>query len=326
MFSFGHYKQSTIKIQLLKLSREIKTAVLVISGIVLFIFLFNYLKGNNLLDSSRTFYVVYDNVEGMVSSTPVTINGLSVGKVQDISFSEDGSGRITVKLLIDSDFEFSKNSKAELYEAGLLGGKAIAIIPALDNAENAKKGDYLEGTIKAGLTELVNQRLTPLQEKIETMMVSADSLLVNINSVFDVQTKANLKKSIAELATTIESFKNTSVSINSLITDNQETLNNTLSNIDTITSNLSKITDSVANANLGETINSLQLTISNFDKILVSIEKGEGSIGKLLNDDELYNNLKGASKEMEELLRDIKLHPKRYFRILSKKEIPYNEE
>ena len=310
----------------MKLSREIKTAVLVISGIVLFIFLFNYLKGNNLLDSSRTFYVVYDNVEGMASSTPVTINGLTVGKVQDINFSEDGSGRITVKLLIDSDFEFSKNSIAELYEAGLLGGKAIAIIPAFDNAENAKKGDYLEGTIKAGLTELVNQRLTPLQEKIETMMVSADSLLVNINSVFDVQTKANLKKSIAELAITIESFKNTSVAINSLITDNQETLNNTLSNIDTITSNLSKITDSVANANLGETINSLQLTISNFDKILASIEKGEGSIGKLLNDDELYNNLKGASKEMEELLRDIKLHPKRYFRILSKKEIPYNEE
>ncbi len=310
----------------MKLSREIKTAVLVISGIVLFIFLFNYLKGNNLLDSSRTFYVVYDNVEGMASSTPVTINGLTVGKVQDINFSEDGSGRITVKLLIDSDFEFSKNSIAELYEAGLLGGKAIAIIPAFDNAENAKKGDYLDGTVKAGLTELVNQRLAPLQEKIETMMVSADSLLVNINSVFDVQTKANLKKSIAELAITIESFKNTSVAINSLITDNQETLNNTLSNIDTITSNLSKITDSVANANLGETINSLQLTISNFDKILASIEKGEGSIGKLLNDDELYNNLKDASKEMEELLRDIKLHPKRYFRILSKKEIPYNEE
>jgi len=310
----------------LKLSREIKTAILVISGIVLFIFLFNYLKGNNFLYSSRTFYVVYDNVEGMASSTPVTINGLTVGKVQDINFSKDRSGRITVKLLIDSDFEFSKNSIAELYEAGLLGGKAIAIIPAFDNAENAKKGDYLEGTVKSGLTELVNQRLTPLQEKIETMMVSADSLLVNINSVFDVQTKANLKKSIAELAITIESFKNTSVAINSLITDNQETLNNTLSNIDTITSNLSKITDSVANLNLVETINSIQLTISNFDKILASIEKGEGSIGKLLNDDELYNNLKGASKEIEELLRDIKLHPKRYFRILSKKEIPYNEE
>jgi phospholipid/cholesterol/gamma-HCH transport system substrate-binding protein len=310
----------------LKISRELKTAVLVISGILLFIFIFNYLKGENIFDSSRTFYAVYDNVEGLAKSTPVTINGLTVGKVQEISFTEDGSGKIKVKLLVDSDFNFSKNSKAELYEAGLIGGKAIAIVPAFDNAEDAKKGDYLKGTVKAGLTALVNQRLTPLQEKIETMMVSADSLLTNINSVFDTQTKANLKKSIAELSTTIESFKHTSVSINKLITDNQEKLTSTLSNVDNIATNLSKITDSIATANLGETIKSLQLTINNFDKILSSIEKGEGSIGKLLKDDALYNNLKEASKEMEELLRDIKLHPKRYFRILSKKEIPYNEE
>ncbi len=310
----------------LKISREIKTAVLVISGIVLFIFLFNYLKGNNLLDSSRAFYVEYENVEGMLTSTPVTLSGFPVGKVQDISFNKDGSGRLTVLLLVDNDFEFSKNSKAELYEAGLLGGKAIAIIPALDNAENAKNGDHLKGTIKAGLTELVNQRLTPLQEKIETMMVSADSLLINLNSIFDEQTKSNLKKSISELSTTLESFKNTSVSLNNLIEGNEESLNNTLSNIDGISSNLLKITDSIAEANLGETIKSLQLTISDFDKILLNIENGEGTIGKLLKDEELYNNLKGASKEMEELLKDIKLHPKRYFRILSKKEIPYNEE
>ncbi|MCK5400753.1 MAG: MCE family protein [Flavobacteriaceae bacterium] len=309
----------------MKISREVKTAVLVISGILLFIFIFNYLKGENILDSSRTFYTVYDNVEGLASSTPVTINGLSVGKVQSISFKDDGSGRLEVKFLVDSDFEFSKNSKAELYEAGLIGGKAIAIIPAFDNAENAKKGDYLKGTVKAGLTDLVNQRLTPLQEKMETMMVSADSLLTNINSVFDVQTKANLKKSIAELSLTIESFKNTSVSINNLIANNQEKLSSTLINVENISSNLSKITDSLSNANLGKTIKELQATIVSFDKILVGIDNGEGSIGKLFKDEGLYNNLKGATKEMEELLRDIKLHPKRYFRILSKKEIPYND-
>jgi phospholipid/cholesterol/gamma-HCH transport system substrate-binding protein len=310
----------------LKISREVKTAVLVISGILLFIYVFNYLKGENILDSSRTFYTVYDNVEGLASSTPVTINGFAVGKVQEISFKDDGSGKLQVKLMIDSDFEFSKNSKAELYEAGLIGGKAIAIVPAFDDAEKAKKGDYLEGTKKAGLTELVNQRLTPLQEKIETMMVSADSLLTNLNSVFDVETKANLKNSIAELGATMESFKNTSKSFNSLITDNQDKLNSTLTNFDNISSNLSKVTDSIADANLGKTIEDLQATIGNFDKILVSIGNGEGSIGKLLKDEGLYNNLEGATKEMKELLEDIKLHPKRYFRILSKKEIPYNEE
>lgn len=309
----------------MKISREVKTAVLVISSLLLIIYLFNYLKGENLLDSSRTFYTVYDNVEGLASSTPVTINGLKVGKVQEISFAEDGSGKLKVKLLVDSDFEFSKNSKTQLYETGLIGGKAIAILPAFDKAESAIKGDFLVGTVKAGLTELVNQKLTPLQGKIEAMMVSADLLLNNINDVFDEQTKTNLKTSIAELSNTINSFKNTSNSLNSLIGDNKVKLDSTLSNFETASSNLAKITDSIADANLGQAINDLQSTIGNFNKVLVSIDKGEGTMGKLLKDEGLYNNLKGATKEMEALLKDIKLHPKRYFRILSKKEIPYSE-
>jgi phospholipid/cholesterol/gamma-HCH transport system substrate-binding protein len=309
----------------LKISREVKVAILVISSLLLIIYLFNYLKGNNLLDSSRTLYVVYDNVEGIASSTPVTINGLSVGKVHNITFADDNSGRIKVTLLIDSDFEFSKNSTAEFYEAGLIGGKAIAIIPANDNAENAKKGDYLVGTVKPGLTDLVNQRLTPLQGKIEAMMVSADILLTNINEVFDEQTKANLRNSVSELSATITSFKKTSNTLNTLITENQSKLDNTLSNFENASSNLASITDSIAKADLGETITELQSTISSFNAVLSSIENGEGSIGKLLKDEALYNNLKGATKEMEALLKDIKLHPKRYFRILSKKEIPYSE-
>ncbi|MCB0382701.1 MAG: MCE family protein, partial [Psychroserpens sp.] len=133
----------------MKISREVKTAVLVISGILLFIFLFNYLKGENILDSSRTYYALYDNVEGLASSTPVTINGMNVGKVKDIAFTEDGSGQLLVTLLIDNDFQFSKNSKAQLYDLGIIGGKAVAIIPAFDNAENAKSGSYLETTVKA---------------------------------------------------------------------------------------------------------------------------------------------------------------------------------
>ena len=309
----------------MKISREVKTAILVITSLLLIIYLFNYLKGQNLLDSSRTFYTVYDNVEGLAPSTPVTINGLKVGKVQEIGFAEDGSGKLKVKLLVDSDFEFSKNSKTELYETGLIGGKAIAILPAFDKAENAKKGDFLVGTVKAGLTELVNQKLTPLQGKIETMMVSADLLLKNINDVFDEQTKTNLKTSIAELSNTITSFKNTSNSLNSLIADNKVKLDSTLSNFEAASSNFAQITDSLANANLGQTLTDLQSTIGNFNKVLVSIDKGEGTMGKLLKDEGLYNNLKGATKEMEALLKDIKLHPKRYFRILSKKEIPYSE-
>ena len=194
----------------MKLSKEVKTSILVIAGIILFIFGFNYLKGQNLLDSSRTFFTEYDNIEGLAISSPVTISGNKVGKVIDINFKNDGSGKLSVKLLVDNDFQFSKNSKAQIYETGLIGGKAVAILLANDGSETAVDGDFLQGTVKAGLTELVNQKLTPLQEKIEDVMVSADSLLGNINDVFDKQTKANLRSSIAQLNKTITSFKNTS--------------------------------------------------------------------------------------------------------------------
>lgn len=309
----------------MKITREVKTAVLVISGLLLIVYLFNYLKGENLLDSSRTFYAVYDNVEGLAPSAPVTISGNVVGKVQEIVFTEDGSGKLQLKLMIDNDFQFSKNSKAQIYETGLIGGKAVAIVLANDGSETAVDGDFLEGSIKAGLTELVNQKLTPLQGKIENVMVSADSLLGNINDVFDKQTKTNLKSSISSLNETILSFKNTSNSINNLIANNKEKLDSTITSFENTSANLASLTDEMAKANLGQTITELQTTIDSFKNILSSIEKGEGSMGKLMKEDGLYNNIEGATKELEELLRDIKLHPKRYFRILSKKEIPYSE-
>lgn len=310
----------------MKISREVKTALLVISGIVLLIFGFNYLKGQNLLDNSRTFYTQYDNVEGLTPSMPVTINGLIVGKVTDISFKGDGSAKLRVTLLVDSDYQFSKNSKAELYEAGLIGGKAVAIVPAFDNAENAKNGDDLQGTIKAGLSELVNQKLTPLQESLGGTLVRAEELLKNINDVFDAQTKANLKSSLANLNVVLANFKQTSSTLDNIVTANKTKLNNTLSNVDNISANFSKMSDSLANANIGATVVNLEATLKNFNNILASVESGKGSMGKLLKEDGLYNNLEGATGELEELLRDIKLHPKRYFRILSKKEIPYSKE
>ena len=310
----------------MRTTKEIKTAILVLSGILLFIFIFNYLKGENLLSNARKITAVYDNVEGLASSAAVTINGHAIGKVQDIRFTEDGSGKLEVMMLVDSDFEFSKNSTAQLYESGLIGGKAIAIIPAFDGAENVVSGDVLGSSVKPGLTELVNQRLTPLQEKIETLMVSADQLLTNVNSVFDAETKTNLKGSIAQLKQTITSFETTSNALNGLLEDNKSSITSTLNNFSGISEDLSEVSTSLADANLKETINGLQSTITNFDALLSDIEQGEGSVGKLMKDEGLYNNLEGALGQLEALLEDMKLNPKRYvhFSLFGKKNKPYN--
>lgn len=311
----------------MKISREVKTALLVIAGIALFIFGYNYLKGKNLLSSDRTYYAVYNNVEGLAPSTPVTINGLNVGKVQSISFKDD-TGKLLVAMTIEKDFQFSKNSEAQLYEAGLIGGKSIAIIPKFDNAEIAKSGTYLKGTVKAGLSELVNQRLNPLQEKMEIVLVSADSVLSNINEVFDTKTKANLKNSIAQLDATIGSFKSMSGSLNSIIGTNKDKLNTTLANVEKVSTDLSQVSSALAQANLDDTIKEFQKTVSNFNGVLAKIESGQGSMGKLLKDEKLYNNLEGATKQLEELLEDMKLNPKRYvhFSLFGKKAKIYDAE
>jgi len=312
----------------MKISREVKTAVLVIVSLILIVFLFNYLKGQNLLDSSRKVYVVYDNVEGLVSSSPVTINGYTIGRVQEIGFTNDGSAKIKVLLSIEDDIQFSKNSKAELYDTGLIGGKGVSIIPAFDNAENVVSGDELIGTSKSGIMDMVGETLAPLQDKLGILLISADSLLTNINDVFDQPTKNSLKRGISELEGTISSFKSTSISLNELISNNKEKLDSTVANFEGISANLSSITDSIANANLAKTINDLQATIGNFNNLLSSIESGEGSIGKLLKDEGLYNNLEGATKQMEQLLQDMKLNPKRYvhFSLFGKKAKVYDAE
>ena len=310
----------------MNLSKEIKTAILVLSGVLLFIFIFYYLKGENLLDSSKKITAIYDNVEGLTPSAAVTINGHKIGKVQSIKFTNDRSGKLSVIMLIDNDFEFSINSKAQLYEAGLIGGKAIAIIPAFDGAPAVKSGDFLATDVKPGLTELVNQRLTPLQEKIEIMMVNADSLLINLNDVFDVKTKKNIQRSISELSGTIASFKSTSEALNGMLVDNKSAIGETLTNFNKISSDLTTLSTSLAASDLDSIMANLKSTIVNFDQLLSRIEKGEGSVGKLMKDEAIYDNLEGATKQLEELLEDMKLNPKRYvhFSLFGKKAKQYD--
>ena len=157
-------------------------------------------------------------------------------------------------------------------------------------------------------------------------MENANTFLTNLNQVFDEKTKTSLKGSITELNSMLASFNKISKTLDVLITNNEAKLDSTLTNFKTASANLASVTDEIAKANLSDTIKDLQSTLSSVKGLMQSIDKGEGSMGKLMKDDALYNNLEGATKELEELLRDIKLHPKRYFRILSKKEIPYKKD
>lgn len=310
----------------MKISKEVKTGILAIIAIFLFIYGYSFLKGSNIFDTTRTFFVTYQNVEGLETSAPVTINGLTVGKVQNIDFV-DMKGELLVTFTIEKDFDFSKNSIVRIYSSSLIGGKQIAIIPGKDSKVMAKSGDTLTGEIEKGMLEAMTGGLKPLEQKVLTTLANLDSLVLNFNDVLDDSTKENLKESISNLNKTLSSFKGASQNMNSLISANKEKINTTFSNLETTSENFSKLSDSLAQIETGKMVKDLENVLNRFNSILDRIDNGEGSMGKLLKDEKLYDNLEGASKQLEQLLQDMKLNPKRYvhFSLFGKRPNEYNK-
>ena len=307
----------------MKISNEVKTGILAIFSICLFVFGYSYLKSNDIFVGDRTFYAVYSDVEGVVNGTPVTINGFPVGSIQKISFTKNND--LLVKFRIENDIQFSINSVAQIYETGLIGGKALAIIPAYDNKRNAVDNDTLNSSIAPGLTDLVNKKITNLQVKIESMVVSADSVLNNINKVFDDSTKNNLKTSVSNFNQTIIDLKTTSNSIKDIVKNNQSDIDSSIKNIKNFSEDFSQISNKLNQAQIDETFKNFKTSSENLTKILYEINSGNGTMGQIVKNDSLFKNLNKASESIDLLLEDIRLNPYRYihFSIFGKKNKPY---
>ena len=308
----------------MKLSYEIKTALLVMSGIFLFIVMINYLKSNDIFVSDRSFFAIYEDVEGVSTGTPVTISGFNVGSVQDISFFGDDA-KLLLKFRVENDFEFSSNSIAQIYETGLIGGKALAIIPV--NGKNlAISGDTLQSDIAPGLTELVNDKLSPLQEKIESMVVSADSLLIAVNSVFDIETKQNLTSSIENFSATIQSAKKSVDVLEEVLGNNENRLNSIILNADQSFKNLSNLSENFDELDL--VIENLSKSSTNINSITSEIKAGNGLVNKVVYDEMFVESLDQISSNINLLLEDLRMNPKRYvhFSLFGKKNKTYSKE
>lgn len=311
----------------MKINKEIKTAALVIGGILLFIYGFSYLKGKSIFKDTKTLYTVYDEVEGLIPGAKVTINGLSIGKISNIDFLPSTT-KILVTMDVRKELNFSKESAAMLYEVGLIGGKAISIVPKFDNNKTIQSGDTLRSEIKPSFTDLINRQIEPLQIKIESMLTSADSLFVGVSNVLDSDTQANLKNTLENLSVTMENLNNASLAAHNILAQNQEQLNATFVNIKDTSENLKSITDSISSAEISRSINQFSKTVAGLNTIVSAIDAGEGTAGKLIRDEALYDNLRAATKELEFLMRDLKNHPKRYvhFSLFGKKDKPYIPE
>ena len=305
----------------MKFSRELKAVLIIIGGIFLFLMGYNFLNGTSLFKKENSLFVLYDNVEGLQVGTKVTVNGLSVGKVAKIDFLPNNT-KILVSFTVRNDVIFSKNSVAELYEAGLIGGKSIAIHPVYDNFTKFKSGDTLKSSVKPGLTDVVNQQIAPLQQKLEKVLNNADSLFSGVNKVLNSEGKNNLSVTLENLSSAVKNTNELVSRFNSITKYQNKNINTTFENISMISESLNKISDSLSKSNLKKTIYNIEKLSSNFNQILTEIQDGKGTISKLIYQDSLYQNLKNSSEAVEILIKDLKSNPKRYvhFSLFGKKE------
>ncbi len=312
---------------ILKVSREVKAAVLVIASILLFIWGYYFLMGRDLFNSYKTYYVIYDNVEELSPSAPVTLNGLVVGKVTDIKFIDE-KGRLQIELQVKTDFPISKTSHATLYKPSIIGGKQIAIVPDMKNTNLAEDGDQLISGEKPDMLSEVGGKLAPLQTKVEATIVTADSLLHSFNNILDVKTQENLRIAIAEMSNTMKEFSKTARSLNGTIDGNKGNIDATMKNLNRTSANFAKLSDSIDASNIAQTVRNLENSLAKVDNLMNDVNSGKGTLGKLMKDEAMYDNLNGASKELKELLADFKNNPKRYvhFSVFGRKATPYTEE
>lgn len=312
------------------MSKEFKTGIVAIVIIAIFIWGYNFLKGQNLFETdTRYFMVEYPNIAGLTESSFVTINGLKVGKVDKIEFNQkpEKKGQLVVRFSVEKDFIFSKKSVVKIYSPSPLSASNLAIIPKYDS-ENAISGDTFKGEIESSLFTSIGERLDPLQTKLERVIVNADSLFKKVNNILDLKTQNSLRNSVINLEYTLQEVKKTMSSVNIMIDSSSSDLRESIKNTKLITDNFSKVSDTLANSNIGGILRKSEVTLSSVNLMLEGIHAGNGTIGKLVTDDALYNNITTMSKELENLLREMKRNPKRFvhFSLFGKRAKPYKPQ
>lgn len=306
-----------------KISKEFKIGLFGLFSIVILYMGFHYLKGQDFFKNIKKYYVVYENIDGLTVSNSVFVKGLSVGRVGDITFQQK-EGRIIVELDLDGDLILADSTVAYLRSESFLGGKAIELrIP--DNLNKPHHaGDTLQSAVAMGILESITQKTLPVANDASTLLRKVGAVLDSFQT-----TEIHIKASVIELHNTI-------LSTNALISENRKSLRASLDNIDKITSNLKQATadlkpllegangviDSIQAANLAQTMAGIRESVGQLKLTLSNLNEGQGTMGKLLHDDSLYNRLNRSSADLDSLLVDLRNHPKRYvhFSIFGKKD------
>lgn len=299
---------------------EIKVGLVGLGILILLFFGIKFLKGIDIFNKEVSYHVLYKDVSGMHESNYIYLNGMKVGYIKDIKALDNRAENFLVTISISSKVNMTKDSKIVLFNADMLGSKALRL--ELGHGELLHKGDTITGEIEIGMLDKLGTAITPMAENL-------DSILSATKSILNQQNRDNIQRTLANLESTSRKLNDISQQFDGLIDSEKNKIKNIIANTESITTNLKdnnerlsniisridQITDTVAQANIGNTLSETSRTIERLNKVLGIIENGKGNLGLLINDEGLYRNLNESARKLDALIEDIKANPKKYVKI-----------
>jgi phospholipid/cholesterol/gamma-HCH transport system substrate-binding protein len=312
----------------MKISNETKIGALTAISITILILGYSFLRGNDVFSSANKFYAIYRSVEGLTISKPVLVNGFQIGRVSKMELHADG--RTTVEFKVDKQYNIPDNTLAKLQSTDLLGSKAI-VFELGNSTKYAADQDTLRADIQGSLAE----SLQPIQKKAEVLITKVDSALGAINKIMNPKFQANVDRSFTSIANSLQTLEGTTKKIDAIVGAQSSHINSIMANADIASSNLKNSTASLtgistnfervstdlANSNIKGTLDNANKAVADLQATMAKINSTQGSLGLLLNDTKMYDNLNSASGNLNNLFLDIKAHPSRYvhFSVFGKK-------
>jgi phospholipid/cholesterol/gamma-HCH transport system substrate-binding protein len=299
--------------EFLSKSREMRIGLIVIIAIGLLFFGLNYLKGVNIFSSTNYYIAIYKNVDGLVPSNAVYIKGYKVGQIDKIVYDFSRDSSFMVYMTINKDLKLPKGTRAELADEGLVGGKQVNLVLAPASETYYQSGDIIESSVPVTLMETLKTGIVPNLEKIVPKL---DSLVTNLNKV---ASDPAIGKSLASIQRTTANLDETSVQLKSMM---HKDVPQIMTKVNKIADNFASVSDNLRNANFAATIASINHTLANLESASGKLNSKDGTLGLLLNDKTLYVNLSNMTGSANDLMVDLKAHPKRYvhFSVFGKKD------
>ena len=321
----------------MKISKEFKIGLVVVFAVAAFVWGISFLRGSDLLSRKYYLYAIYPQIDNLIPANPLLVNGFKIGQVNEISLVEDGplKNQVCVKFLLTEEVNIPKRSTARTISSDLLGTKAVEIIFS-DSEEFVTNGDTLLAANEEGLKESVNKQIAPLQAKAVNLISSIDSAITVVTMILNPKTRDNIDRSFESVRRAILSLEQTAYKLDDMMATEKVKMSSILTNLNGVTSNLNKneekitniinnfssLSDTLAKSQIKNAVDNANTTLKELKELLTKINSGEGTMGKLVKNDSLYNNLNSSAASLDKLLKDLEANPKRYvhFSIFGKKD------